>query len=246
MINHESFPGCDWTPSQCDELAIQHIPVNLLAREAELFSTKHWDYRFLHPVQATQLFAHHYSQARKHAAERRIDIWVGRNMRGIKSDVIFDLPTRAITGFWKGRQMADSLGIPYDFYCEHVMLFADIARWDNLPTPVQTYSQHIPEHLRTTDFAVSMVEYIGSLWVDRMATMNAYATHKAYLVENFEGGPHQLAYLEFLIDKIQESNFPEAVLASLMDKGQILPEHILKALPRSGASLVRRAEVLRI
>lgn len=245
MINHESFPGFDWNSSYCDELAIRHVPITLLSRESELFTTKHWDYRFLHPTQATQLFAHSYAQAKKHAVERRTDIWVGRNMKGMKEEIIFDQTTRAITGFWKGRQMADSLGIPYDFYCEHCMVFADIARWENLPTPVQTYSENVPEHLRTTDYAVSMVTYIANRWIDRMGTANAYATHRAYLLENYVGGPEQIAYREFLLDRIQESNYPEAVLASLMDKGQIGAEQVIHAFPRSGASLVRRAEVLR-
>lgn len=244
-MNHESFPGIDWSTSYCDELTILHVPLPLLSCEAELFKTKHWDYRFLHPAQATQLFAHSYAQAKKHAVERRTDIWVGRNMKGMKEEVIFDQTARSITGFWKGRQMADRLGIPYDFYCEHCMVFADIARWENLPTPVQTYSENVPEHLRTTDYAVSMVTYIGNRWIDRMATANAYATHKAYLIENFVGGPEQVAYLEFLLDRIQESNFPAAVLASLMDKGQISADQVLHAFPRSGASLIRRAEVLR-
>lgn len=245
MINHESFPGSDWSSSYCDELTTRFVPVSLLAVEAELYSTKHWDYRFMHPAQATQLFAHCYGQAKKHAVERRTDIWIGRNMRGIKQASIFDMDSRSITGFWKGRQMADRLGIPYDFYCEYVMLFADVARWENLPTPVQTYGRSVPEHLKTTDYAVSMVEFIGRRWLERTATSNVYAKHPAYLVENYVGGNEQNLYLNFLSDKIKHSNYPEAVLASLLDNGQLSHDLVRQIFPKTGESLIRRAEELR-
>jgi len=245
MADILDFPGIDWSITQCDALAISHVPVNLLAEEADLFQTKHWDYRFLHPTQATQLFAHCYAQAKKHAVERRTDIWVGRNMKGIKAESVFDLTRQSITGFWKGRQMADRLGIPYDFYCEYAMLFADVARWDNLPTPVQTYSMNVPEHLRTTDYAVSMVQFIGSRWNDRCANQNVYATHPAYLSENYSGGSAQNAYLNYLSDKIRESSFPAAVLACVLDKKQIDERLVMTIFPKSGASLLSQAAALR-
>lgn len=244
MINHSNFPGIEWQPDQCDELAIRFIPVQLLKEEAELFQTKHWDYRFLHPVQATQLFAHCFAQARKHAVERRTDIWVGRNMKGIKADNIFELDQRSITGFWKGRQMADRLGIPYDFYCEHVMLFADVARWDNLPTPIQTYSTTVPKHLQSTDFAVSMVTFIGRCWMERCEHSRNYATHEAYLADNYQEGPHQVAYLNSISDAIAHSAFPAAVLSCLLEKGQINRELVMTIFPRRGESLMSQAEAL--
>ena len=244
MISHESFPGLEWSAAECDELAARFVPVQLLANEADLFQIKHWDYRFLHPVQATQLFAHEYAKAKKHAVERRTDIWVGRNMRGIKDDCIFMLPARSITGFWKGRQMADALGIPYDFYCEHAMLFADVARWENLPTPIQLYSENVPEHLRTTDFAVSMVTFIANKWFDRQANMITFAKHEAYLAENYCGSPAQAAYVNHLVERIQSSNHRAAALASAIEKGQMSCDMVLQAWPKSGESLYRQAERL--
>lgn len=244
MLNLQTFPGSDWTQEQCDALAIQFVPLQLMQGEAELFTTKFWDYRFLHPVQATQLFAHEYALAKKHAVERRTDIWVGRNMKGIKADCIFELAQRTITGFWKGRQMADRLGIPYDFYCEYAMLFADVARWENLPTATQLYSSSVPAHLQQTDYAVSMVTYIGRAWIDRCETFNGYATHPAYLAENFTGGQEQVEYLNSMTDRVKCSNYPAAVLASLLEKGQINRELIMTIFPRTGDSLYRRAAAL--
>lgn len=229
-----------WTPEECDALAVRFIPVKLLAEEAELNQTKFWDYRFMHPSQATQAFAEAYAAALKRAVSRRTDLWVGLNMRGLKKGCIFELDARAITGFWKGRQMADRIGCPYDFYCEHAMQFADKARMTFLPSSSQLYTQTIPEHLQHSGLP-SMVEYIVERWVHRTSHSNFYASHPAYLSENFNGGQEQILYLNYLFSKIKGSNLPEGVLCTLLERGQVSPEQIRTAFPRSGNDLLCRA-----
>ena len=239
------FPGSEWSAVECDALAIQYVPLVLLQEEAALYGSKYWDYRFMHPAQATQLFAHSYARAKKHAVERRTDIWVGRNMKGIKDPVIFDLGQRAVIGFWKGRQMADRMGIPYDFYCEAAMLFADVARWENLPTATQLYSDNVPEHLRTTDFAVSMIAYIEKRWLDRMETAACFATHEDYLAVNYVGSSAQNSYLNYCFGRVSHSANKAAVLSCMFEKGQVSPEQVMTAYPRTGKSLVDQANYLR-
>ncbi len=230
--------GIDWTPLECDALALKFIPLKLLSEEAELNATKHWDYRFLHPSQATQLYAESYAAALKRAVSRRIDIWKGLNMKGLKSPIIFELDPRVVTGFWKGRQMADRIGCPYDFYCEHAMLFADKARMTYLPTSTNMYCRTVPERLQGLP---SLVDYIVERWVARIAHSNFYATHPAYLSDNFSGGQEQIEYLNFLFDKINSSGLPEGVLLTAMEKGQITKEQVVAAFPKSGSDLFARA-----
>lgn len=232
------YPGYDWSPTDCDALALRFIPIKLLQEEAELAGTKFWDYRFMHPTQATQVYAHAYSAALKRAVSRRTDIWKGLNMKGLKSEVIFELAPGAITGFWKGRQMADRIGCPYDFYCEHAMQFADKARMHFLPTSTGMYCRTVPERLQGLP---SQVEYIVERWVARIAHSNFYASHDAYLAENFTGGQEQILYLNWLFSRIQNSNMPEGVLLTIIERGQITREQIVEAFPRTGAALFDRA-----
>lgn len=234
-------PGSEWTNVECDALALRFIPIKLLAEEAELNSTKFWDYRFMHPTQATQLYAQYYSAALKRAVSRRTDLWMGLNMKGLKKACIFELDARSITGFWKGRQMADRIGCPYDFYCEHAMQFADKARMTFLPSSSQMYTRTVPEHLKGLP---SLVEYVVERWVARTSHSTFYATHEAYLADNFQEGPEQIDYLNFLFTKIKGSSMPEGVLATIMDKGQITRQQVMFAFPQSGESLLRRAAVL--
>lgn len=234
-------PGSEWSNMECDALALRFIPIKLLAEEAELNQTKFWDYRFMHPTQATQLYAQSYAAALKRAVSRRTDLWMGLNMKGLKKACIFELDARSITGFWKGRQMADRIGCPYDFYCEHAMLFADKARMTFLPSSSQMYTRTVPERLQGLP---SLVEYVVERWVARIAHSTFYATHEAYLSDNFCGGQEQIEYLNFLFNKIRRSNLPEGVLATIMDKNQITRQQVMFAFPKSGESLLRRAVAL--
>lgn len=233
--------GMDWTPLECDALSLKYIPLNLLQEEAELNNTKFWDYRFLHPAQATQVYAECYGAALKRAVSRRTDLWVGLNMKGLKKGIIFELSARSLNGLWRGRQMADRIGCPYDFYCEHAMQFADKARMTFLPTTSQMYTQTVPERLKGLP---SLVEYVVERWVARTSHSAFYAAHDAYLADNYRGGQEQIKYLNWLFSKIKASSYPEGVLCTLMEKGQISREQVMFAFPRSGNDLIRRAVAL--
>lgn len=226
------------SPVECDGLALRFIPLKLLQEEAALNQTKFWDYRHLHPSQATQLYAQCYVAALKRAVSRRTDLWKGLMMKGMKTDTIFELEPRLITGFWKGRQMADRIGCPYDFYCEHAMIFADKARMRFLPSSQQMYCLTVPERLQGLP---SLVEYIIERWVERTRYSSFYASTDAYLSVNYEGGSDQIDYLNFMLGKVRRSTIPEGVLSSLMEKGQINEAQIMTAFPRSGRDLLSRA-----
>lgn len=235
-------PAFEWSPVVCDGLALRFIPLSILKEEASLNETKHWDYRHLHPAQATQLYGEAYGNALKHAVSRRTDLWRGISMKGLKHPIIYELEGRQITGFWKGRMMADRIGCTYEFYCEIAMEFADKARMHFLPTAQQMYCLTVPERLQGLP---SLVEYVVDRWLARTAHSAPYATTDAYLAENFEGGADQIEYLNFLFTRMRRSNLPEGVLVSALEKGQVTEQQVLTAFPRSGADLLRRAARLR-
>lgn len=234
--------GNEWSNVDCDGLAIRFIPIKLLQEEAALNETKFWDYRFMHPSQATQAFAEAYGAALKRAVSRRTDLWRGLMMKGLKKPMVFEQDARNITGFWKARQMADRIGCPYDFYCEQAMLFADKARMHFLPGPQQLYCQTVPERLEGLP---SMVEYIVERWVARIAHSAFYASSDAYLTDNYTEGDEQINYLNYLFGLINRSNCPEGVLVTILEKNQATPEQVIEAFPRTGKDLLARAARLR-
>lgn len=234
-------PGTEWSSLECDALALRYIPIKLLSEESALYETKFWDYRFMHPVQATCAYAQAYSDALKRAVSRRTDLYVGLNMRGLKKPIIFELDQRTLTGLWKGRQMADRIGCPYDFYCEVAMQFADRARMPFLPSSSQMYSTTVAEHLQVLP---SMVEHIVSKWVERTSHSAFYAAHEAYTCEHYCEGPDQVEYLNKMLGRMNGHSMAAGILMTLMEKGQVNAEQVLFAMPRSGPDLLARVERL--
>lgn len=235
MIIHA---GSHWSPLECDALALKYVPINLLQEEAELNDTKFWDYRFMHPSQATQYYAECYAAALKRAVSRRTDLWAGIMMKGLKKECIFELPAGSITGLWKGRQMADRIGCPYDFYCEHAMLFADKARMHFLPVTTRMYARTVPKH---QEGRLSQVEYIVERWVARTSHSTFYATDEAFSTEFYVEGQEQNKYLNFLFSKVKGSSCPAGVLSTILEKGQMTKQQVMFAFPKTGEDLFRRA-----
>lgn len=233
--------GTEITQQDMDALSIQFIPFDVLADEALLFQTKHWDYRFMHPVEATQRYTQAYKAAYKRATARRLDVYIGRNVKGVKKDQFWELTASEITSLWKGRQMADRMGCDYDFYCEHVMQFASKALYARLPRPQGCYAHKSPA---SVEGMPTMIEFIGMSWAERSKTQTIYATHEGYQIANYCGGHEQNLYLNYLVQRVRHSNLPEGALASAIEKGLINREMVMRVMPQSGAGLYARAERL--
>src|SRR5690554_2626742 len=127
--------GLNLTALEYDTLACQHIRPDLLQLEAGLYQTKWWDYRIMHPMEATYHFAQAYVQAVKAAVRKRIDLYVSINCKPLKDQDFLKCSRHVITGLWKARQEADRHGIPYDFWCSKAMKYAQDRDWRYLPKP---------------------------------------------------------------------------------------------------------------
>lgn len=235
----DATTGSELTTQDLEAITLSFVALNLLAEEAQLYQTKHFDYRPLHPAEATQRYTIAYMAAYKRAVSRRTDLYMGLHMRPLKKHQFWELTPAEITSLWKGRQMADRIGCDYDFYCEHVMQFADKARFARLPRPQGCYSEAVK-----IEGYPSMVEYIALTWYERTQTSTIYPTHDAFQTERYVGGHEQNVYLNYLIQRIRSSNLPEGTLASALEKGLINAEILEQAMPSSGARLITRARKL--
>lgn len=235
----DATSGSELTTQDLEAITLSFVALNLLAEESELYQTKHFEYRPLHPAEATQRYTLAYMAAYKRAVSRRTDLNMGLHMRPLKKHQFWELTPAEITSLWKGRQMADRIGCDYDFYCEHVMQFADKARFARLPRPQGCYSETVK-----LEGYPSMVEYIALTWHERTQTSTIYPTHHAFQAERYVGGHEQNLYLNYLIQRIRTSNLPEGVLACALEKGLISAEIMHQAMPASGLRLIARAQKL--
>lgn len=209
----EKFPGDNLTPDQYDLLALQAIKEKYLNEEPELFDTKWFDYRHLHPTAATYLYAQHYILEYRKIYRKIKDVdrsetvlpishpdikrdkklWKSIQMQRKKErDELREMTKLATTkelkaelkqyrkafnesikrenaefearraarqsidmmkvpetlGFWKGRQCADRIGMPYNLYIGAAMRFLIEGNiWQRIPRPVHLYSDKVIGHV---------------------------------------------------------------------------------------------------
>lgn len=135
------FPHHHLSPEECDVLMREHVALKYQKTENELASGRWLDYWRLHPFQATELFFQEYKAAYAGGMEIR-----GRpNVRPFKGNpqTILSLKSRERHIFWKARQAADGMGVPYGFYLRSVMRIAEERSWRYLPRPNALYGEEM-------------------------------------------------------------------------------------------------------
>jgi hypothetical protein len=135
------------------------IKSDWLAVEAALYRGKWFDYRYLNPVQATYLYAHEFVKAYKQAYSVNIDTGTAQFIKPLNVEKMFVLPEQKqdetdkafrkrlsshkmrTVGIWRGRMVADAMGIPYPVYLELAFHWS-LRYWQqrHLPRPQQLYS----------------------------------------------------------------------------------------------------------
>ncbi|MEO9497555.1 MAG: hypothetical protein ABJG42_23990 [Vibrio splendidus] len=225
---------------ELDHQAIVFVNPKLFQSEAELFSTKWWDYRLLHPVDATQRFTDAFKAAKKRAIQKQIDLYVGKNARIFKQETFLLESKTNVTGLWRARQCADSYGIPYDFWCRNAMEYADICCWPYMPNPSHLYSDSVKEDSETMS-AISMVEFIRTRWEEWKSVRIVAGEDEFYLQENFSDDPYQKEHQHFIIQQIQKRERPEYSLATYLFERPMLDFSTVEQV--FGTTAIKRAKI---
>lgn len=236
----EEFVGSDRSHEDFEALAATMIDQKLLKEESALFSTKWWDYRFMHPTKATYLFAHFYKQAIKRALRKRCDVYKAANYKGLKSEELFENAKTTITGMWKARQMADKHGVPYWFWCWKAMEYGEQRDWQWLPKPTQLYS--LKPHAKARPGSPSIVEFILSAWVDRLLERLELSDSEVYKVKNYFRHSYQRQYQKWVFERlIMKRLRPETVAHVVYEKEHLWPNWFTSQLD-NGEELLRKGK----
>jgi len=120
-----------------------------LIAEPDLQDLMWVQYRYLPPLERTELFAQEYIAAYRRAYAR----WCGSADDAAKKQPCIDELVRNDLGemncLWKARATADTLGVPYDMYLDAVMAGKlDNGKWIEPPLPNQLYARVDPARLR--------------------------------------------------------------------------------------------------
>jgi hypothetical protein len=222
------FFGHDLEQAALDEIAKTTLASAGLRESPGLFQTKWFDYRRLHPVLATYLFAHFYSRAYRRMMVRRVGIERGLYMRGFSGGDIF-LRLDLYRGFWRARQTADQHGIPYDYYNNFAIRWADSSLWKNLPRPAQLTGEKLLDALLKS-------------WEKDSSETLRLPEDPHFMARNYAQLPEQVAFQNWLCGRIERHPSTTEVLASALYVTEMLDEGV--AIAHFGEAQIQRAKSL--
>lgn len=222
------------SPLESDLIAMKFSPKSLMHLEAELFGTKWFDYRMMTVYDATILYANTFNDIYRRIfavefdrsrAQHVVGVSIGKMLEGLKSGDSH--AKKRFSGLWRGRQVADALGMPYSEYIDMAMR-RRLRFWKrgNLPRPDQIYGQ-------------LDVEWVQSKWQEAQAAKLYLAEHPAYEMRNYAGLAHQNDYHEWLFAQANYRANPFYQLAQFVNEGRLPIE---KVRARVDADLIDRVE----
>lgn len=169
--------------------------------EAALMRKRWFDYRGMHPVEATYLYAHFYKEQTLKFYESVIDIRTVENARAFVPDDIF--MSRDMTSMWLARRCADQHGLPYPF----VLRFAQDRFFSrtqhSFPRPNQLYGE---------EFEIDLL----AAWKEEVARKITYSSQARYKLSAWTGELDQAEHLHFVMEQIKARPAPRHRLMARM------------------------------
>ncbi len=195
---------------------------------SEGYETKWFGYRTLTPGQCLFVFADRYRRSLTNVKGRgRVSFAL---KRFTEPNVLSRVSKRYVSGFWSAMAIADTYGIPYDFYCAAAMEYADRSGWRTLPAPTQIYG-------------VNMVHFICASWQERLESGVMLTTmNPNYSVANYEAHPYQDKYQKFLVDQAMERPNPKyALIKILFTEPQVTEDYAVSRLGQERFDELKKA-----
>lgn len=219
-----------------DAVAFKLITNDRLALEKSLFASKWFDYRFMSPVEATIAFADELTEAGKEVYAANFDsnkakfFKINRISSGsslvASANSVYATPKnkRLLAGYWRARQLADAIGMPYRLWGVWA-LSQRLRNWKRgvMPQPTMLCDSRDAEK-------------VMQRWLEERKVMTLTAQHPAFKLENYCGLPVQDEYHEFLIE-----NSTPAGLAFHVKEGR-LPAEKCRGILRGDDTAIEQFE----
>lgn len=186
-------------------LTIQHINYKESRIEPALMETKWFDYRRLHPMQATYYFVKCYNDAYRDFYRKAINAEAAPFVRGIKEHDFLDAKEKMT--FWRLRQNCDKVGLPYDFFLRFAM-----SRHHRVIGDGKVYAPRPTMFVKNEElFAEAMIA-----WEEQCAATLQIATDSYYRTSQYTGSRDQQAHEAFVIEQIARRRVPHYALHAAM------------------------------
>ena len=202
------------------------------AVERELMATKWFEYRFMSPLAATELFAAKYTEGLQSYVRANFDVELSAKVRGVPAG----LPSkreRWFTQVWRARQRADTMCVPYELVIEFGFHFASRRKRKWTPLPHQLFASEANSEAWHGLFP-SFVE-------DQMPIYLARLDDPRYRSEHDHGLSPQLQFREFMRDELKAStrSWPNVIAAMWFERRYLSLEDCLNVVPIDSRREVR-------
>lgn len=208
----EHFIGSDLDRAEMDLRGIRIAPEHREG-EARLMTTRWFDYRDMHPVAATYLFAHFYVEQTRKFYIQNVDIRTVEDARAFTPDDIF--MSRDLTSMWLARRAADELGLPYPF----VLQFAQSRFLSRLqhrfPRPNQLYGE---------EFEID----VAAAWQERLGCQLTYSTQARYKASAWARQLAQAQHIKFVVQQVKRRPGPHHRILARLFNEDVLAAHLIK------------------
>lgn len=181
------------TPFEDDLIVHKFINPKFLEVEVELFRIKWFDYRFLTPLQATWQYIDIFGDVYREFYRLNFDVRASEFITVPTADKVIagleksdDKIRKMFPSFWRGRQVADAIGMPYRTFL-NIAFEKRLSYWNRpfMPNARHLYSEMI---------AVAAQERWEELQRARLFTSDL----PAYLTQNYQNSDMQNDYHEWL------------------------------------------------
>lgn len=213
-------------PAKMLEVKGMKIAPEHRANEASIRRTCWFDYRGLHPVTATYLFAHHYKQQTLKFYESVVDIRTVENARAFVPDDIF--MSRDITSMWLARSFADEHGIPYPFLMQFAQTRYLARAQRQFPRPNQLYGEEME------------IDVVAA-WREQLSRQLTYSKQRRYTMKYWKSRVEQAQHVRFLETQVKSRPAPHhRLLARLLQEDLISLPIIKDAFSQEEADKAER------
>lgn len=186
------------------KFVFRHVDPRYTRNEAELIAKKWPDYSYLSPFEQNLLFAKTYNEVRRVIIERDMDIDRAEKSKGLNISRLLHEP-QLVNQISCCRQLADELGMPYPEYIHFCFDFAMRRTRRQLPYVNQMGPSEAAQEVWWAQFE--------KYYLDWAASLKFRYEHPAYLVENFQALPNQVAAKADAVDFIahRSSSYENAI-----------------------------------
>lgn len=218
-----------------DHLVYTHIPQKLRDMDLGFYQTKWFDYRRMTPLEATIEYIRRYAEVYRVIYARNLDHVAAQHVKTISPVTLLleveknDSKAKSrLSAFWRGRQVADAIGMPYATYIE-LAFTARLRAWKRPYLPQ-------PQHL----YAEMDVERVQERWQEMQLAILNMPTDPAYLVQNYQNMPYQNDFHEWCFIQANTRRDPAYILAKVIREDHLPVDKVQARIGKENYARVER------